>query len=256
MLNTAVAWELMSQNPFREVKNVKVKEQDFDFWKPDERDEFLDRCYEVDPDFADAVLVACHTGLRVGELAGLNWRAIDFDRRTMAVKDTFNFKLNKRFHRTKTHDKAIHLPLNDLVLEVFTRRRSNVKTDGSVFSEELLRWSCKRLQRLCRKFGSRELRFHDLRHTFASCLAMAGADLMVIQKLMRHQSYQMTLRYAHLHPDHLRGATDILVSRGRDSVHALKVGISCRPRIAHETQSGKLLSLAALRSCLVSSMSS
>ena len=84
----------------------------------------------------------------------------------------------------------------------------------------------------------------DPRHTFASCLAMAGADLVVIQKLMRHQSYQMTLRYAHLHPDHLRGATDILVSRGQVSAHAQKVGISCHPRIAHETQYGKRLSLA------------
>ena len=39
---------------------------------------------------------------------------------------------------------------------------------------------------------------------------MSGIDLMVIKELMRHKSYQMTLRYAHLHPDHLKGTTEVL----------------------------------------------
>ncbi len=79
-----------------------------------------------------------------------------------------------------------------------------------VFNRDLLKSACNKLKFRCRKFGVKEIRFHDLRHTFASCLALAGVDLMVIKDLMRHKSYQMTLRYAHLHPDHLKGKTDVL----------------------------------------------
>jgi integrase len=56
-------------------------------------------------------------------------------------------------------------------------------------------------------------RFHDLRHTFASRLAMEGVDLMTIRELMGHKSRAMTLRYAHLSPGHRRTAIERLVTR-------------------------------------------
>jgi integrase len=237
IMNTAVEWELISRNPFQDVKKIKVKDQDFSFWRPEERDQFLSQCDQDDEDFADAVLVACHTGLRLGELAGLTWEAVDFDRRVIAVRDTYSFKLKKSFNRTKTHAKSIHLPMNDLLVRILVDRKGRMDSNEKVvFPGQLLRTACCKLQTRCRRYGIKEIRFHDLRHTFASCLAMAGVDLMVIKELMRHQSYQMTLRYAHLHPDHLVGATDVLVSRGQSSAHAQNLGKSVCPRFAHETR--------------------
>ena len=52
------------------------------------------------------------------------------------------------------------------------------------------------------KAGVAGLHWHDLRHTFASRLVMAGVDLRTVQELMGHHSYEMTLRYAHLAPAH------------------------------------------------------
>jgi integrase len=62
----------------------------------------------------------------------------------------------------------------------------------------------------CKRAGIENFRFHDLRHTFASQLVMAGADLPSVQKLMGHSDIKMTMRYAHLAPGHLKAAVDKL----------------------------------------------
>jgi integrase len=99
--------------------------------------------------------------------------------------------------------------MNQAVYDVLFDRIKE-SPDKHVFDRPLMINALRKLQTICKMTDQRVIRFHDLRHTFASCLAMAGVDLMVIQKLMRHKSYQMTLRYAHLHPEHLKGSTEVL----------------------------------------------
>ena len=59
---------------------------------------------------------------------------------------------------------------------------------------------------------TRHVRFHDLRHTFASHLTMKGVDLRTVAKLLGHRDIKVTMRYAHLAPEHLQAAVDALVS--------------------------------------------
>ena len=64
--------------------------------------------------------------------------------------------------------------------------------------------------------GIKDFHFHDLRHTFASHLVMAGVDLTTVSRLLGHKSLTMTLRYAHLAPAHMTKALEILDSTLND----------------------------------------
>ena len=66
-----------------------------------------------------------------------------------------------------------------------------------------------------KKSGIEDFTFHDLRHTFASHLVMNGVDLMTIKELLGHKDIKMTMRYAHLSPDHKRLAVQKLESAYR-----------------------------------------
>jgi len=62
----------------------------------------------------------------------------------------------------------------------------------------------------CRRAGIKNLRFHDLRHTFATRLVLSGVDLATVSKLLGHSSIQMTMRYSHPTPEALKNAVSKL----------------------------------------------
>ena len=150
----------------------------------------------------------------------------------LTVRESYNFQLKQQITHTKKGEFA-DVPMNKLVIEVLNRRKRDSDDLVFVFDRNLLKTACGKLKYRCRKFGVTPIRFHDLRHTFASCLAMAGEDLVVIKELMRHKSYQMTLRYAHLHPDHLTGKTDILCRNVVQMDHEKKSDLLGGPHMDH-----------------------
>ena len=153
------------------------------------------------------VLLALNTGLRFGELTALTWTDVDLTGEMLTV----------RAEGAKSA-KARYIPLNTEALSVLRAWKPTEKAAGFVFPGKALGERLTDIKTAWLKVsGSKgadisDFRFHDLRHTFASRLVQRGVDLNTVRELLGHADIKMTLRYAHLAPEHKAAAVARLVS--------------------------------------------
>lgn len=138
------------------------------------------------------VLLAMNTGLRKGELLSLDWPDNNMQARMLTVRP----------EHAKS-EKQRHVPLNVEAMTLLRQWASQSTGTGSVFGIASMKSSWERLLIDAKVTG---FRFHDLRHHFASKIVMARGDLNTVRELLRHADLAMTLRYAHLAPEHLAAA--------------------------------------------------
>lgn len=213
-LNVAVKWGLMDKVP--SVKWLKVLPKEMDFFDFDEADRLI-KAADDEPELQVMVILALKTGLRIGELLALRWSDVDLIKQVLTVKQSiYDGVLNDMPKNGKTRD----IPLTDQVVTVLKEQRLRSALRGEyVFSNPdgtIIHYRNEKnhvLPRLCRKAGLRELRWHALRHTFASHLVMLNVPLKAVQELLGHSKMDMTMRYAHLAPNTLSGSVQLLDSR-------------------------------------------
>ena len=141
------------------------------------------------------VILALNTGMRRGELLTLAWADIDLPRALLTVNGD-----------TAKSGKTRHIPLNtDATAALETWQQTTGQAQGLIFLNDegkQLASVKTAFNRLLANAGIENFRFHDLRHTFASKLVMAGVDLNTVRELLGHSDIKMTLRYALLAPEH------------------------------------------------------
>jgi len=142
-----------------------------------------------------AVLLALSTGARQGELLALTWGDLDLER-GMAYLGT-----------TKNGERR-SLPLVGEALELLRQRAASARPGNRVLLDFRSAWN-----RACVQAGLRDFHFHDLRHTFASYLAMDGASLLEIANALGHKTLAMVKRYAHFCDMHKRGVVAGMTER-------------------------------------------
>lgn len=141
------------------------------------------------------VLLSLYTGMRRGELFNLTWEDVNFERALLTIQGG-----------GAKSGKTRHIPLNDqaktILIEwqqqtpranklIFTGKK------GGRFDNVNTSW-----KELLKTAKIQKFRWHDLRHTFASWLVMQSVDLNTVRELLGHSDLKMTLRYAHLGPEH------------------------------------------------------
>lgn len=196
IFNKAVKWGKAEKNPVNDVRMLKENNRILRYLEKDEIGRLIDNCADY---LKPIVTVAVFTGMRKSEVLNLVWKEVDLGRGLIQLHDTKNGE-----------SRAVYL--NKSVVAAL--REQKLKSDGLyVFRSEM----GKPYVNLTKSFASAlarsgitNFRFHDLRHTFASQLVMSGIDLNTVRELMGHKSIEMTLRYAHLSPDHKSRAVEIL----------------------------------------------
>jgi len=197
MFSKAILWGKFSDNnPAAKVKFFKESSGRLRFLEKEEITRLLSVCNKY---LKSIIIVAINTGIRKGKILNLKWRDIDFKREVLFLYDT------------KNGDKR-EVPLNEQVKTVLIETSKHpeseyvfCKKDGTLYGDIKKPFST-----ALKRVKITDFKFHDLRHTFASQLVMAGVDLNTVRELLGHKSIKMTLRYAHLSPSHKKRAVDLL----------------------------------------------
>ncbi|WP_457097481.1 phage integrase [Lysobacter sp. P5_B9] len=225
----AVEWELMTDNPLRGMKRItrgiedrvryltareekalrkalserearaKARRGSGNKWRAARGKALLKAITGYSDHLMPMTLLALNTGMRRGELTQLTWDDINLPAKILTVRAGY-----------AKSGKARHIPLNLEAMAVLKAYRKQHSGKGSLFGVVSV---SKAWNAITAEAKIEDFRFHDLRHTFASNLVMAGIDLNTVRELMGHGDIKMTLRYAHLAPEHKAEAVAALVAR-------------------------------------------
>jgi site-specific recombinase XerD len=199
IFTAAVRQDLVAVNPLARVKPFKESAGRVRYLLEDEetrlraviRRDYPDRIPELD--------LALNTGMRRGEQWSLKWSDVDF----RAGQITVFGKTGRR-----------HIQMNSAARSALTEFERRVRSSEYVCEQstggdtrDWRRW----LETSVKRAGIPNFHWHDLRHTFASRMVMAGVDIRTVQELLGHRDIKMTMRYSHLSPDHRATAVEKIV---------------------------------------------
>lgn len=194
-------WGVVCENPVEGVARPAPPRGRTRFLTKDEAERLLDACGKRrNKMLRPYVITMLHTGMRPSECAGLKWGQIDLQKRILTLRDT------------KTGDDRVVPMTTALVAELsklqdgqgpdeyvfVSDKQASSYRDHTVISQAFrMSWETAR-----KEAGVPDVRLHDLRHTAASWLIMAGVDLRTIADILGHSGLHMAMKYTHLLDQH------------------------------------------------------
>lgn len=198
MFNIAIEWGYAKENPVKGVKFFSEKDSLRErILSTDEEVRLLEAASEQ---LTPILIIALNTGMRRGEMLNLTWDRIDLQQRIIQV-------INTKSGRNRA------IPINSNLLKLLNELKMNRK-NGYLFHNPRTGCPYRTVQRsfknACRRAKIEGLRFHDLRHTFASRLIELGVDIVRVKELLGHSTVKVTERYTHSSSEERKRAVELL----------------------------------------------
>lgn len=235
VLNYGVEHKFLKNNPVLKFKKLPQVKPPIYFLNEPQLEVFLRLAKDLTPLYYTFFATAVFTGMRRGELLGLEWGDIDFKKAKI--------KVNKQIYKgikqaTKTgKERMVDIP--DNLLEILKEYKKSCKTltklifhnkEGNpLHPYNMEQWYFHPLIRRCNDELDEEnqiekLRFHDLRHTYATYLLSKGIPVKYVQEQLGHSTARMTLdTYASVMPSVKFGALDLLQKIGQNEQNRTQI---------------------------------
>ncbi len=205
-------------NPVTSVEFLPVEPTAFGYWTKGEAETFLryaDSKHKENRTPYLIYLTALLTGMRAGELFALKWDSVDLAKNLITIRRSTD-RLKGTIKETTKSNKIRYVGISDdLFAELTKHRNKNTKAEF-VFENNIKdfidpdNFRNRFFIKDVKKSGVKLIRFHDLRHTFASHYVMNGGTIYGLQMILGHSDVKTTMRYAHLAPDHIVHTANIV----------------------------------------------
>ena len=217
-LDIAVKQRLIVNNPTNGTKLPKNNYAPKQILNDEQLDKFIE-VIKIDKRWCDFFYTEITTGLRKGEICGLKWEDFDENRGTLKIQRSIGKTINgvMLIGETKTETGSREILLPPSTAELLCRRKTNINSEW-IFpnlrnAEEPMNPQCayQRLKTLLKKAELPSIRFHDLRHTFATHVIAGGVDAKTLSGILGHANASFTLdNYTHVTTDMQKNAARIV----------------------------------------------
>lgn len=205
----AVRLRLIPTNPARDVTKPRPSKREMRVWDADQVAEFLETT--LSDRLHGMYVLALDSGMRQGELFGLQWSDVDFSAGTVLVCRSLEEIAGRHRLKEPKSGRARQINLSQVTLDALHDHRKAMLAEGHghapVFCDHNGGWlrksnTVRRLfQPAIKRAGVPAIRFHDLRHTSATLLLLAGENPKVVSERLGHASIEITLNtYSHVLP--------------------------------------------------------
>ncbi|NSL68290.1 site-specific integrase [Bacillus toyonensis] len=215
MMKKAQSLKLIKENPVTHISLPREIKKEMLVWDLKQISYFIQ--HSKRNRYYTAYLIAIFTGMRKGEILGLRWKDVDFDKKIIYVRQIFD-AASKEFKigaKTSAGVRSIHIPENLIVqLKKELKRvlENKIKQGEGYNDNDLVICTkfgnpidgptlSKRFKKHVERIGLPVIRFHDLRHTHVTMLIQQNVNVKVISERVGHSSIQITLnQYSHVLP--------------------------------------------------------
>lgn len=217
IFNRAVEWQVIKNNPMEKIKKPRRVQKETSVYNEAEAEMLINYLNKEEIMWQIMIKIAITTGLRRGEMLGLEWKHINFEKGTLQVKQAVTYVNRQHIIRepkTKNSVRTVALPVT-LVEELKKykaiwnkdRLKASNLWEGGEYSFIFSSWNGKPLhpssvttwwRRFINKHHLRFIRFHDLRHTSATLLINSGVHAKIISSRLGHADIRTTMNiYGH-----------------------------------------------------------